>query len=644
MSEQESGAAKAELGDFHGELSWPVFEKVLAAKNPRSVEALRRELTMLVSLFSCTATGEEAVRIRELLIGSMREFLAALQSILDAIPQQDATEAPFNFLVESHAALEVAVDSIHPHDEPIPIDSAWVQKVLSVLRNMRVLLVDLFPDVWERPGVCTIVELAMEQCGAFHDVDMRMHEQQGNRIRAIVLEIIDYFQNFQTHRPTVERSSKEKEIAVVGCIEAIRTRLKDVFSTQRHPARLLAATRGVVLHPNVPPELRAYILEVVGGEDFPLVQKAVEDLVVEGEELSVEARSAIPKRLEPLFRTTKPESVENSHFVSWDEIPFPEGVHIPRPPANAKVGYKGGAARVALKAYLGASLEGEIPLADFDMYAEDTPEIWEVAQELCVDNDGVEAVEKFDPGMCFATRDTDLNEVLLTGEGLYYTDDAVRASTTRIIRPGRGRVESLYGADCFFMNGDKFMSNKALWRLVKFVAEGKADGFALPKYNLQIDMGIYWLVLARKLSGKENGGEKLERMFHLGNKMGIIPERFREKPVLEFLNWMHSNLPFFDFESEQTDEDIANWLLNDRFLTFVAKQSKKYLGIRTDFSDIKREPGDEQEVVIDLSGYVPSAQGHQVTANDVPLYKWFCTCRNREFEDFMEGTKKAVSA
>lgn len=304
--------------------------------------------------------------------------------------------------------------------------------------------------------------------------------------------------------------------------------------------------------------------------------------------------------------------------VKWNRIPFVDiyesfsevlpGIVFPEegdPSAVGQFAYKGGVARIALKVYvrsvcsregvdisaIQSMLDAELPSSDKDaivgpFYAD---KFWNVATVVGVDLDGIELRPTFtnndeddigDMAHYFGSRDADANQVLLTSRYLYFTDAAFDAIKTGIIH-STSRVHSLFGTDSFVHHGRRYQSPRMVHRLVKLVAEGRAIGFEIPRYNAEIPMGIYWLVLARRWMKKDNAPELLARMYLCAEQLGQL--QFLDwgahegvwttsvpSNVCEFLEAAIERYPQFTFESAQTAPQVAVWIL-ERFYTMCNK-------------------------------------------------------------------------
>lgn len=279
---------------------------------------------------------------------------------------------------------------------------------------------------------------------------------------------------------------------------------------------------------------------------------------------------------------------------------------IPRSHNGHRLLHKGGLPRVVLKIIAGApedTIEAELPLNDIDFLATgDTNKVFATAKALDVDPDGIEMLDTLDYQYIFNSRDLDLNGCTLSQDGLTFSLQALESARTgsiRILSSARG----LYGTEIFQYDGSRLMKNRGLMRLLKTVAEGKAHNFEFLPLNKQIDLGIYWLVLARKLSGKEQAGEYLDRLYYLGQQTGQVREG--EMDIFDVLERVHKEVPFFNFDSGKLDTlGLARWL-SKKLLKQIDKFYRDRYRVPTYFP-YQREEGDTEPYIVSLKGYTPN--------------------------------------
>jgi hypothetical protein len=282
----------------------------------------------------------------------------------------------------------------------------------------------------------------------------------------------------------------------------------------------------------------------------------------------------------------------------WHDFPLPPNEHIM---------HKGGTPRVVLKILAGApveSIRAELPPNDFDVIAVGEPsERYAEAAHMGVDLAGVEMVESLGEHAIATTmnaRDIDLNMCLLGKDGMHFSDEALQAAKTGHISL-KAEDRGIYGSENFYFNGEKLAKNRGMFRLIKFVAEGKATSFDMKPLNEQVRFGIYWLVLARKFASKKNGGTLLNRMFELGKRMHQVPDDVED--IYGMLNRVHEQAAFFDFQDSALDDvGLARWL-NTKLSKFAQKTFRARHGIPSSL-EMERKEGDTTPYRVSLDGYV----------------------------------------
>ncbi|MBT3230457.1 hypothetical protein HN358_01580 [Candidatus Uhrbacteria bacterium] len=280
-------------------------------------------------------------------------------------------------------------------------------------------------------------------------------------------------------------------------------------------------------------------------------------------------------------------------------------------PSMDNVYYKGGAPRIVMKIMSDSDpslLGAEIPMNDIDILAwsdkGDESDVVKEALDLGADLEGIEVVDA-DKTMeeTLEVRDVDLNQCLLGKDGVVFSRKAQEAANTGKIEIMDPIERGLWGSESYYYSEDslKVVKGRGLYRLFKFVAEGKATSFSQLKINRQVNMGIYWLVLARKFSRKANSGQLLNRLYEIGKRAGQTDEG--ENDIYDVLHRVHDKYPFFTFSDEQQDtEDIVRWL--SRKLKKLADRQfrSKHHVEPNQFHE--RFEGDDVEEVISLEGYV----------------------------------------
>jgi hypothetical protein len=138
------------------------------------------------------------------------------------------------------------------------------------------------------------------------------------------------------------------------------------------------------------------------------------------------------------------------------------------------------------------------------------------------------------------------------------------------IHPSAARMESLFGVDRFYYNDKPYFTNKILYRLVKNTADAKSDRFEIPDYNKEVSLGIYWLVLIRKAYSKETGPERVARIYSIAKQM----DQTKTNSPEEFVQELFNKYPFFRFSGEQSDLDVAKWVLT-KYLDVAKRHIKR---------------------------------------------------------------------
>ncbi|NBS41332.1 hypothetical protein EBS80_01580 [bacterium] len=287
-------------------------------------------------------------------------------------------------------------------------------------------------------------------------------------------------------------------------------------------------------------------------------------------------------------------------------------------PARGDILYKGGVPRILLKILAGSPpsmLRAEIPMNDIDMIAwpgkDNKAEIIEEGLRLGADLEGIEMVEDPDMSEALKVRDVDLNQCLFGRDGLVYSGNAMEAMRTGMLHIMDPLERGLYGAESFFYSGMKMTKARGMYRLIKFVAEGKAQAFDQTMLNRQVDLGIYWLVLARKFAKKKNAGELLNRFYEIGKRAGQVREG--ENDIYDVLSRAREQFPFFAFsDTKQSEADIARWL-SRKLAKMANRQFRITRGVTTS-ADYVRADGDDARERISLDGYADDPERDAQTA------------------------------
>lgn len=284
----------------------------------------------------------------------------------------------------------------------------------------------------------------------------------------------------------------------------------------------------------------------------------------------------------------------------WFESPLPR---------TEKTMLKGGSPRSTLKELAGArqdTIEAELPHNDFDaIVLKNDPEAMKDAMDMGVDIDGVEPSQDFNIQEIFYNRDLDLNGCLLGVDGLYYSSQAMEAAKTGHISVAATK-RGIYGTEILWHQGERLFKNRGTMRLLKTVTEGKALSFDYLPLNEQLDLGIYWLVLARKFGTKPQKALLLDRLHHTASKINQAPSP-EESSIYSVLDTVHSRYPFFNFQGEKLDDvGVARWL-ETKFLKQIGKKYRDKYRVPTGL-EFSRQPDDNVPYRVSLEDYSPKSQ------------------------------------
>ncbi len=324
--------------------------------------------------------------------------------------------------------------------------------------------------------------------------------------------------------------------------------------------------------------------------------------------------------------------VKHPTLDEWQEIPLPK---------NRKVWHKGGPARAVLDVVAHAPIsmqESEFPWHDFDAIVADGRRNKKAAVNIGVDIDGIEYMGEDNlnfPRYC-AGRDTTQNQVCLGAKGLYYSNDAMITAKT-----GHTRIENeyvankaIYGFDKMIFQGESLAKPRGLMRMVKAVVEGKALSFDIIPLNSVFDFGTNSLFLAKRWAGKEQFPEYLQRMFYLLKQMNQT--RPGEKDIFDTLERIHTNYPFFDFESEvKFPIQVARWK-SRKLIKQIDREMGWQFKIPTGL-EIERTEGDNLPKRISLDGFV-------VNQNDLDVANRWSSFLERSRLRTKEYLSKELSA
>lgn len=305
---------------------------------------------------------------------------------------------------------------------------------------------------------------------------------------------------------------------------------------------------------------------------------------------------------------------------------------------NRKVWHKGGPARAVLGVIADSPVsmqESEFPWNDFDAMVANKMINKKAALKIGVDADGIEYMGEDElnfPRYC-AGRDTTQNQVCLGSEGIYFSDEALFTAVSGHTRAENEYVsnKAIYGFDTVIVEGVVLAKPRALMRLVKALVEGKALSFDYLPLNACLDFGTNTLFLAKRWSKKENFSENLQKMFYLLTMMDQT--RADEKNVLDTLERVHTEYPFFDFNSEvRLPIEVLRWKSRK-----LIKQMDREMGWRFHIPtglEVQRSHGDTIAKFISLDGFILTEN------NSITEERWsgfLKRCEQRTYEYRKEG-------
>lgn len=286
----------------------------------------------------------------------------------------------------------------------------------------------------------------------------------------------------------------------------------------------------------------------------------------------------LPPRQTPQFKI---------NFVSMDELAANPNIKIEKNqddyclyvsqkakiviPHRPNFYFKGGVSRLLLKTFLGVDNATELPLNDFDAIISESElgSFSEFQNRYGLDPTGVEIYNNptieypKDTLNLLDERDVTTNQSITSYQGIYFSDEAKKAILT-------GVTENLYshhrifGADGFKIPpagnypSMYVLRARGLARVLKIIAERKADLGLIKNIEKQIDLGMYWLVCLRKAMNKPNAVSIIERYFLQAEEMGhSLPN---EKP-LDFFNRHFLKYPFFVFGQNLNRIEAVHWMI-----------------------------------------------------------------------------------
>jgi hypothetical protein len=278
---------------------------------------------------------------------------------------------------------------------------------------------------------------------------------------------------------------------------------------------------------------------------------------------------------------------------------------FPIPSVN-NLAHKGGVCRLLLKIINNAPkelIDAELPLNDYDVVGVvENKEVRENAISLGLTEEGIEpAAHELNFSELAAGRDLDINQVFLTKDGLIFSEAAQRAAVSGEINiPAQDR--GTYNNNLIPIENGCLVSDWGMFRLLKFVTEGKAKSFSFTPLNKQIDMGAYLLRLVGKFSKKSNNHELIEKMFYLAKQMGQV--RDDEQSIFDFLKRLslkYGKIPNKESSHEYKQINFARWF-TIRNLRSINRAFLEQSGIRQKLP-LKRQPNDMTPYDVSLDGF-----------------------------------------
>lgn len=315
----------------------------------------------------------------------------------------------------------------------------------------------------------------------------------------------------------------------------------------------------------------------------------------------------------------------------WYEYPVPK---------TDKVLHKGGAGRTILKTLFCTNqdlVESELPPNDYDYIAVKCQEAKEDLKSLSVDVGGVEEVDEINLEKLMNSRDLDLNNAFLGKDGLVFDESAKKAAETGKISIVSAERE-IYGSEVFFYEGTKLIKNRGIMRLIKTLAESKAASFDFMPLNEQMDLGIYWLILAKRFSGKQDFPLFMDRMFELEKQMNQVGEN--ETDIYQVLDRVHQRYPFYNFDAKLDNEGLVRWIGNKLIKQIDKKYRDKYK--IPSLLELERRENDTISYEVSLRGYQPDQVRLKEIQAGWPDFLNRCLRRNAEYiNQSLDSTEEA---
>lgn len=306
----------------------------------------------------------------------------------------------------------------------------------------------------------------------------------------------------------------------------------------------------------------------------------------------------------------------------WYEYPVPN---------TDKVLHKGGTGRTILKTLYCSDqdlVESELPPNDYDYIAIKCQEAKDDLKGLRVDLGGIEEVNEIDLERLMNSRDLDLNNAFLGKDGLVFDESAKKSAESGKISIVSAERE-IYGSEVFFYEGIRLIKNRGIMRLIKTLAECKAGSFDFLPLNQQLDLGIYWLILAKRFSTKENFPLFMDRMFELEKQMNQVGKE--ETNIYQVLDRIHQKYSFYNFDAKLDDEGLARWIGNKLIKQIDKKYRDKYK--IPSLLDLKRQDNDTVPYEVSLKEYHPDPVRLKEIETGWSAFLDRCSRRNADYLD-----------
>lgn len=262
-------------------------------------------------------------------------------------------------------------------------------------------------------------------------------------------------------------------------------------------------------------------------DDYNVVRK-----LIVGQSETLAGEQTEPHHRSVLIPIEKLQGAQNhddtSLFITSTEVVIhheEKGIfRYPLPEKNeyGEIAFKGGLARVIAKVALNLPTYDELPLSDVDVmiFGDDRKAITTERLKLHygVDLKDIEYIPERGVagyGKYLGDRDQAINEVLMTKDGLIISHNALASycqqSTEVTAVPvkglfgphvhdvgGRYFAENAFVDDAYLVHDARFPTTRAIARMYRSMIEGKVDTVTLPKGAVKTDIGIQWLIMARK--------------------------------------------------------------------------------------------------------------------------------------------------